>query len=97
MVASGVIVPAVLAVVLPGMDLLPIGETTVRRGVGELLLKTTQPAHARAGGPVGRFDHPMVYVRQSCIPPHSNRDRGWCSCSSHRSIFRRLMSGPKAR
>jgi len=41
MVAAGVIVPAVLAVVLPGIDLRPIGEPTVRRGVDELFLSTT--------------------------------------------------------
>ena len=58
------IIPAVLAVVLPGMYLRPIGETTVRRGVGELLLSTTQPAYAGAGGPVGRFYDPVVYVGQ---------------------------------
>ena len=97
MVASGVIVPAVLAVVLPGIDLRPIGEPTVRRGVGELPLGPTSLTAADAGRAVGCLDHPMVDVGQSCIPPHSNRDRGWCSCSSHRSIFRRLMSGPKAR
>ena len=97
MVAGGVIVPAVLAVVLPGIDLRPIGEPTVRRGVGELPLGPTFLTAADAGRAVGRLDNPVVDVRQSCIPPHSNRDRGWCSCSSHRSIFRRLMSGPKAR
>ena len=65
MVAGGVIVPAVLAVVLPGIDLRPIGEPTIRRGVDELFLSTTQPAHTRAGRPCCGFDHPMVDVGQS--------------------------------
>ena len=65
MVASGVIVPAVLAVVLRGIDLRPIGEPTVRRGVGERLLGPTSLTAAHAGRAVGRLDNPMVYVGQS--------------------------------
>jgi len=41
MVAGGVIVPAVLAVVLRGIDPRPIEDTTVRRGVDKLFLSTT--------------------------------------------------------
>jgi len=67
MVATGVKIPVVLPVVPRGMDLRPIGETTVRRGVGELLLNTAQPAHAGTGGPVGRFYDPVVDVGQ-CQP-----------------------------
>ena len=77
MVASGVIVPAVLAVVLRGIDPRPIEDATVRRGVDKLLLGPTFLTVALTGRAVGRLDHPMVYVGQSCIPPHSNRDRGW--------------------
>jgi len=65
MVATGVVIPAVSAVVLPGMDIRPIGETTVRRGVGELLLNTAQPAHAGAGRACCGFDNPVVDVGQS--------------------------------
>ena len=67
MVATGVKIPTVLAVVLCGMDLRPIGQPTARRGVGELLLNTAQPAYAGAGGPVGRFYDPVVDVGQ-CQP-----------------------------
>ena len=65
MVAGGVIVPAVLAVVLCGIDLRPIEDTTVRRGVDKLLLGPTFLTVALTGRAVGRLDNPMVYVGQS--------------------------------
>ena len=65
MVAAGVIVPAVLAVVLPGIDLRPIGEPTVRRGVGERLLGPTFLTLAQTGRACCGFDNPVVYVGQS--------------------------------
>ena len=65
MVAGGVIVPAVLAVVLRMVDLRPIGEPTVRRGVGELPLGPTFLTAADAGRAVGRLDYPMMDVGQS--------------------------------
>ena len=65
MVAGGVIVPAVLAVVLRGIDPRPIEDATVRRGVGERLLGPTSLTAADAGRAVGRLDHPMMDVGQS--------------------------------
>ena len=65
MVASGVIVPAVLAVVLRGIDPRPIEDATVRRGVDKLLLGPTFLTAAQAGRAVGRFDNPMMDVGQS--------------------------------
>ena len=65
MVAGGVIVPAVLAVVLRGIDPRPIEDATVRRGVDKLLLGPTSLTAAHASRAVGRLDNPMVYVGQS--------------------------------
>ena len=65
MVAGGVIVPAVLAVVLRGIDPRPVEDATVRRGVGERLLGPTSLTAADAGRAVGRLDHPMMDVGQS--------------------------------
>jgi len=65
MVASGVIVPAVLAVVLRGIDLRPIEDATVRRGVDELLLGPTSLTLAQTGRACCGFDNPVVYVGQS--------------------------------
>ena len=65
MVAAGVVVPAVGAGVLRGVDLRPIGEPTVRRGVGERLLGPTFLTVALTGRAVGRLDYPMVDVGQS--------------------------------
>ena len=55
MVAGGVIVPAVLAVVLGGIDPRPIEDATVRRGVDKLLLGPTFLTVALTGRAVGYF------------------------------------------
>ena len=65
MVAGGVIVPAVLAVVLRGIDPRPIEDATVRRGVDKLLLGPTSLTAAQTGRAVGCLDNPVVYVGQS--------------------------------
>ena len=65
MVASGVIVPAVLAVILCGIDPRPIEDATVRRGVDELLLGPTSLTAADAGRACCGFDNPVVDVGQS--------------------------------
>ena len=65
MVAGGVIVPAVLAVVLRGIDPRPIEDATVRRGVDKLLLGPTFLTLAQTGRACCGFDNPVVYVGQS--------------------------------